>query len=121
MTESFLGLQVFGTQIPQDSPSRRQMRGSEFAAFAFTLAATAAMLLCPCDVVGIHDYKAISLVLVAACCAVAAAAFTYRRLSLRSEMTGFLRAVVAVGLVGIGVYLELLLAVEVVALMSRRR
>jgi hypothetical protein len=112
---------LFGTQIPADSPSRKQLRGSEAAAFALTLAATAAMMLCPCDVVGIHDYKAIALVLFAACCAGAAATFTYRRLSLKSEMTPFLRAVVAVAIVGIGVYVELLLAVQAVALMSRRR
>ena len=79
------------------------------------------MMLCPCDTVGVHDYKAISLVGFAALFGLAAAIVVYRRMSRDSGTTGFLRAVVALAIVGAGVYVELFLAMEVVALMARRQ
>lgn len=79
------------------------------------------MMLCPCDVVGIHDRYAISLLALAALFGVAAAYLVYRRMKRDSGITAFLRAVIALAIVGASVYLELFLAMEMVALRASRR
>lgn len=113
---------LFGLRNEPDGPSPRKKRWLRDAlAFVLTLAATAMMMLCPCDTVGIHDHKAIFLVTLAAVFGIAAAYVRYRRMSRDSETTGFLRAVVALAIVGVGVYAELFIAMEIVALMARHR
>jgi hypothetical protein len=89
--------------------------------FGLSLAATAVMMLCPCDTVGIRDYSAISLVAVATLFSIAASYVLYRRMSRDSGITGFLRAVIALAIVGVSVYAELFLAMEIVARMASRR
>jgi drug/metabolite transporter superfamily protein YnfA len=79
------------------------------------------MMLCPCDTVGIHDHKAISLVALAALFAIAAAYLVFRRMQRDSGITGFLRATIALAIVAVSVYAELLLAMEIVARMASRR
>lgn len=79
------------------------------------------MMLCPCDIVGIHDDKAIFLVALAAVFAIAAAYVAYRCMSRDSGITGFLRAVIALAIVGVSVYIELSVAMAIVAWMARRR
>ena len=79
------------------------------------------MMLCPCDTVGIHDHKAMSLVALAAVFAIAAAYLVYRRMNRDSGITGFLRAVIALAIVAGSVYVEFLIAMKVVALMASRQ
>ncbi len=79
------------------------------------------MMLCPCDTVGIHDYNAISLMALAALFGIAAAFILYRRMNRNSGITGFLRAVIALAIVGVSVYVELFVAQEVVAWLAGRR
>ena len=79
------------------------------------------MMLCPCDIVGIHDHFAIALVAFAALIGVAAAYLIYRRMRRDSGTTGFLRAVIALAIVGVSAYAELLVAMEVVAWMARQQ
>ncbi len=98
--------------------SRKKRWLSYAQIFGLTLAATAVMMLCPCDTVGIHDYKAISLVAFAALFAMAAAYLVFRRMRRDSGTTGFLRAVIALAIVGVSVYAELLIAMEIVARMA---
>lgn len=112
---------IFRAYTPEDSSSRRKRRISDAVAFVLTLAATAVMMLCPCDTVGIHDHKAISLVGISTVIGIAAATVLYRRMSRTSGTTGFLRAVIAVAIVGLGIYVELFLGMEIVALMARRQ
>jgi drug/metabolite transporter superfamily protein YnfA len=71
--------------------------------------------------VGIHDYYAISLLALAALFGIAAAYLVYRRMSRDSGITGFLRAVIALAIVGMSVYAELSIAMEIVARMASRR
>lgn len=89
--------------------------------FCLISAATALMMLCPCDIVGIHDQYAISQVACAAFFGIAAAYLIYRHMSRDSGITDFLRAVIALAIVGVSVYAELCLAMETVAWMARRQ
>lgn len=91
------------------------------AIFALISAATAVMLLCPCDSVGIHDHYAISLLALAALFGIAAAVLLYRRMKSDTGITGFLRAVIAMAVVGVSIYIELFAAMEVVAWLARPR
>ena len=79
------------------------------------------MMVCPCDVVGIHDLGSISLVALAALFAIAAAYLVFRRMKRDSGLTAFLRALIALVIVGASVYLELFLAMEIVALIAGRK
>lgn len=73
-------------------------------------------MLCPCDIVGIHDHGAIALVVLAALFAIAAAYLVFRRMKRDSGLTAFLRILTALAIVGASVYVELSLAMEIVAL-----
>jgi len=91
------------------------------AILALISAATTVMMLCPCDSVGIHDHYAISLVAIALLLSISAAYLVYRQMQRDSGITGFLRAVIALAIVGFGVYAELYVAMEVVAWLARPR
>ncbi len=91
------------------------------AIVALISASTAVMMFCPCDSVGLRDYHAISLVALAFSLGAAAAYLVYRRMRRDSGVTGFLRAFIAIIIVGFGVYLELFVAMEVVAWLARPR
>ena len=112
---------LFSTHTPDTAPPRQRRWQGGLAAFALISAATAVMMLCPCDVVGMHDYKAISLVGVAACFGIAAATLAHRTILRNLETTAFLRAVIAVAVVCVSVYAELFLAMEALAFMARKR
>jgi peptidoglycan/LPS O-acetylase OafA/YrhL len=92
---------------------------SSIAVFVLISAATAVMMLCPCDSVGIRDHYAISLVAIAFLLGIAAAYLIYRRMRNDSGITGFLRAVIAIAFVAFAVYLELFAAMEVVSWLAR--
>ncbi|MGD0911086.1 MAG: hypothetical protein ABR928_04280 [Terracidiphilus sp.] len=112
---------IFNLDGNQPASSRRNRWLSYALIFALNSAATATMMLCPCDTVGIQDYSAISLVALASLFGIAAACVLYRRMSRDSGITGFLRAVIALAIVGVSVYVELLIAMEIVARMASRR
>ncbi|MGB6724905.1 MAG: hypothetical protein WBE74_03310 [Terracidiphilus sp.] len=112
---------IFKVQTPVGAPSRKKRWLTYALIFGLTFAATAAMMLCPCDTVGIHDYNAISLMALAALFGIAAAFILYRRMNRNSGITGFLRAVIALAIVGVSVYVELFVAQEVVAWLAGRR
>lgn len=78
-------------------------------------------MVCPCDIVSIHDHGAISLVALAAIFGLAAAYLLFRRMSRDSGITGFLRAVIALAIAGVSIFVELFLAMEIVARMAMRR
>jgi drug/metabolite transporter superfamily protein YnfA len=79
------------------------------------------MMLCPCDVVGIHSHYALSLVALAAFFGIAAAYLVYGRMRRDSGITEFLKAVIALAIVGVSVYVELFVAMEIVAWMAGRQ
>ncbi len=98
---------------------RTKRRLSYIAIFALISAAAAVLMLCPCDLVGIDDRRAISLVALATLFGIAAACLIYRRMRRDSGATGFLRAFAATVMVACAVYLELFLAMEIVAWLAR--
>lgn len=112
---------IFNLQRSEKSPPRQKRWLSYVLIFCLSSASTATMMLCPCDTVGIHDYNAISLVALAALFGVAAAYVLYRRMSRDSGITAFLRAVIALAVVGASVYVELFVAQEIVAWLATRQ
>lgn len=91
------------------------------AIFVLISASTAAMMLCPCDSVGLRDHYAIFLVALAALFCLAAASLIYRRMRSDSGNTPFLRAVIAIAVAALAVYAELYVAMKVVAWLARPR
>ena len=79
------------------------------------------MMLCPCDIVSVHDHYAISLVVLASIFGIAAAYLLSRRISRDSGITGFLRMVIALAIAGVSIYLELFLVMKIVSWMAVRR
>lgn len=112
---------IFNPEHPQPAPSRKKHWLNWALIFCLISAATAAMMLCPCDVVGIHNHPAISLVALAGLFGISATYLVYRSMMRDSGITGFLRAVIALAIVGVSVYAELFLAMEIVAWMARRQ
>lgn len=82
---------------------------------------TGVLLLCPCDCVTVHNHYAISLVALSVLIAATAIFCTYRHLKSDSGITGFLRAVIAVAVVGMGIFVELFLSMEAIAWLARSR
>jgi hypothetical protein len=111
---------IFNLEAPEPASPRKKWL-SNAAIFSLTTAATAVMMLCPCDIVVLHDHYAVLLVAIAFLLGIAAAYLVYGRMKRDSGMTAFLRAVIALALVGASVYLELFAAMEIVAWMARRR
>jgi membrane associated rhomboid family serine protease len=112
---------IFNIDAPQQAFSIKKRWISNVLIFGLISAATAVMLLCPCDVVGMHDYNAISLVALAGLFGLAAAYLVFRRMKRDSGLTAFLRALIALLIVGASVYLDLFLAMEMVALSASRK
>lgn len=108
---------IFNSQPRSASAKERWL--SYTLIFGLTVASTVVMMLCPCDTVGIHDYNAISLVTIATLIGIAAAYFIYRRMSRDSGITGFLRAVIALAIAGVSVFVELFLAQQITAWLAR--
>jgi hypothetical protein len=102
-------------------PPRTRLLLNLFAIFTLISASTAAMMLCPCDLVSIHDHYSILLVAVAALFGIAAAWLIYRRMRRDSGTTAFLRACAAIAIVAVAVYAELFLTMQALAWMARPR
>jgi hypothetical protein len=119
---------LFDSQVPagnsESDGSQRTPRVrlwlSNAAIFALTAASTASFLLCPCDTVTLRDHHALSLVGLSFLLAIAAAVLVYRRMARNTGITGFLRGVIALAIVSVGVFVELFLAMEVIAWLAQR-
>jgi len=85
----------------------------------FITASTAALLICPCDYPG-RNLHAISLIALSILFGGGAATFVYRELRQRSDITGFLKVVIAIGIVVVGVYAEFAVAMDLIAWLARR-
>lgn len=112
---------IFNLGAPRPAPPRRKRWLTYASIFCLISASTAAMMLCPCDIVGIHRHYAVSLVGLACLFGIAAAHLVYRSMRRDAGMTAFLRAVIALAIVGASVYVELMVAMEIVAWMAARR
>jgi hypothetical protein len=87
--------------------------------FGLISASTAALLLCPCDCAGQNPH-AILLIAISVLIGGCAAFLSYRELWRRSDITAFLKAVIAIGIVIFGVYAEFAVAMDCIAWLARR-
>jgi hypothetical protein len=118
---------LFDQPDPAPSNCTRVLRGTAaaglllnyFAIVVLISASTAAMMLCPCDSVGLRDHYAIFLAGLAALFGLAAALLIYRRMRHDSGITPFLKAVIAIAIAGFAIYAELYAAMRVVAWLAR--
>ncbi len=101
-----------------EGPRWRLWRGRALA-FGFITAATTALLICPCDYAGRNPH-AISLIAISILMGCGAAALVYWEMQRRSDITAFLKAVIAIGIVIVGVYAEFALAMDLIAWLARR-
>lgn len=87
--------------------------------FGLISASTSALLVCPCDTT---DGKPHALLLIAVSIVIGgvAALLIYREMRQRSDITAFLKAAIAVGVVVFAVYAEFAVAVYVIAWLARR-
>jgi hypothetical protein len=86
--------------------------------FGLISASTATLLLCPCDCIG-QSPHAIFLIAVSVLIGGGAAAFVYREMRHRSDITAFLKAASAIALVILGVYAEFAVAMDCIAWLAR--
>lgn len=99
--------------------SRRRLWSNRALIFGLITASTAALLVCPCDYTGENPH-AISLIAISILIGGVAALLIFGELRSRSDITAFLKAVIAVGIVVAGVYAEFAAAVECIAWLARR-
>ena len=112
---------IFNAETSEPAASRKNRWIRYALIFALTAASTGSMMFCPCDSVGIHDYRAIRLVVLATFFGAVAAYLLYRGMRSDSGLTGFLRAIIAIAVIGASVFVELFLAMYVVAWLARPR
>ena len=111
---------LFGSHDLANRQPRSRRLPARAAIIVLISAATGALLLCPCDCVDLHDHYALLLLGLAGLFSLAASVLIYRQMARDSGITGFLKAVIAGGLVVCCVYAELLLAMEGIPWLARR-
>ncbi len=97
------------TEVP-----RRQLWRGRASIFGLISASTAALLICPCDCPSQNPH-AISLIALSVLIGSGAAALIYREMRRRSDITAFLKAVIAIAIVLAGVYAEFAVAMDSIA------
>ncbi|MGB7264534.1 MAG: hypothetical protein WBC92_03420 [Terracidiphilus sp.] len=98
--------------------SRKKLWADDAAIAALISASAIAILLCPCDCIA-QNPRAILLVSLSVLFGVAAAAFIYRRLKRYTGITILLRALYAIAIAALAVYVEVDLAIDLVAWLAR--
>jgi hypothetical protein len=86
--------------------------------FVLTSASTAALLFCPCDCPGQNPH-AIVLIAVSVLMGGGAAILIYFEMRRRSDITAFLKTVIAMAIVIAGVYAEFTVAMDLIAWLAR--
>jgi hypothetical protein len=87
--------------------------------FSLTTASTAALLVCPCDYPGRNPH-AISLIALSILIGSGAAFLIYLEIRRRSDITAFLKTVIAIAIVIAAVYAEFAVAMDLIAWLARR-
>jgi hypothetical protein len=98
--------------------SRSRLWRGRALIFGLISASTAALLLCPCDCPGQNPH-AIFLISNSVLMGGSAAALIYREMRRRSDITAFLKAAIAIGIVVFGVYAEFTVAMDLIAWLAR--
>jgi hypothetical protein len=109
---------LFSDNASVDSSKPRLWRGRALI-FSLISASTAALLLCPCDCPSQNPH-AIFLIAISILMGGGAAALVYREMRRRSDITAFLKAAIAIGIVIVGVYAEFTVAMDSIAWLARR-
>jgi hypothetical protein len=106
--------------LSEDSAAERPRRLWRSRALIFGLisASTAALLLCPCDCPGQNPH-AIFLSAISVLIGGGAAILVYREMRRRSDITAFLKTVIAIAIVIVGVYAEFTAAMDLIAWLAR--
>jgi len=107
--------------LSEDSDTERPRRRWRGRALIFGLisASTAALLLCPCDCPGQNPH-AIFFIAISILIGGGAAVLVYREVRRRSDITAFLKTVIAIAVVIVGVYVEFTAAMDLIAWLARR-
>jgi hypothetical protein len=108
----------FSDNASMDVPRWRLWRGRALI-FGLISASTAALVLCPCDCPGQNPH-AILLIAISVLMGGGAALLIYFEVRRRSDITAFLKAVIAISIVIIGVYAEFAVAMDLIAWLARR-
>lgn len=99
--------------------SRWRLWRNRVLIFVLISASTAALLVCPCDTAGRNPHS-ISLIALSILIGGVAALLIYLEMQRRSDITAFLKAFIAMGIVILGVYAEFAVAVQCIAWLARR-
>jgi hypothetical protein len=94
--------------------SRRRLWRSRALIFSLITASTATLLICPCDYPGRNPH-AISLIALSTLFGSGAALLIYLEIRRRTDITGFLKTVIAIAIVVAGVYAEFIVAMDLIA------
>jgi hypothetical protein len=101
-----------------EKPRSRLWRGRAFI-FGFISASTAALLFCPCDCPGQNPH-ALFLIAISTLLGGGAALLIYREIRSRTDITAFLKIVIAMAIVIAGIYAEFTAAMDLIAWLARR-
>ncbi len=110
---------IFFSEDSATERPRWQLWRGRALIFGFITASTAALLVCPCDYPGRNPH-AISLIAISILLGGGAAAFIYLEMRRRSDITAFLKTVIAMAIVIAGVYAEFTVAMDLIAWLARR-
>jgi hypothetical protein len=98
--------------------SRSRLWRGRALIFGLISASTAALLFCPCDCPG-QNPRAISLIALSILIGSSGALLIYREMRHRSDITAFLKAVIAMAIVIAGIYAEFTVAMDLIAWLAR--
>jgi len=87
--------------------------------FGLISASTAALLVCPCDTAG-RNAHAMLLIAISILIGGGAALLIFLEMRRRSDITAFLKAAIAIGIVIFAVYAEFAVAMDLIAWLARR-
>jgi hypothetical protein len=112
-------MQLFPTEDSATDKPRSRLWRSRAIIFGFISASTAALLFCPCDCPGQNPH-AFLLIAVSVLMGGGAALLIFREMRQRSDITAFLKAVIAMAIVVAGVYAEFTVSMDFIAWLARR-
>jgi hypothetical protein len=110
---------LFLSEDPATETSRWRLWRSRVLIFSLITASTATLLTCPCDYPGRNPH-AISLIALSILIGSSAAFLIYLEMRSRSDITAFLKTVIAVAIVISAVYAEFAVEMDLIAWLARR-
>lgn len=109
---------LFPSEELTTKTSRWRLWRGRALTFSLITASTAALLICPCDYPGRNPH-AISLIAFSILFGSGAALLIYLEMRRRNDITAFLKTVIAIAIVIVGVYAEFAVAMDLIAWLAR--